>query len=278
MNRFWSILFCLVPILGTATFVMAAWGLPPFRGAWLPKNYSVAGETIDHLFYLLNWISAVIFIGTGAVIGWVLWKYDHRRRDQASYFSHNTQLEIVWTIIPAIILIFIAFYQMNSWAETKMIRPTISQNGQTINKPPMVLVMAKRFGWEFHYAGPDGLIQTQDDDYIENELVLPVGTDVVLQLETRDVIHSFFVPQLRVKQDIVPGMKQFIWFRGTDIAEMDIACTELCGWGHYTMKGRLRLVSQKDYNLWLTERRAMQTPAMDPDDPETPQVPEERLP
>ena len=59
---------------------------------------------------------------------------------------------------------------------------------------------------------------------------------------------------------------------------MDIACTELCGWGHYTMKGRLRLVSQKDYNLWLTERRAMQTPAMDPDDPETPQVPEERLP
>ena len=252
------------------TFVMAAWGMPPFQGAWLPENYSVAGKTIDHLFYLLNWISALIFIGTGIVIGWVIWKYDHRRRDTASYFSHNFKLELIWTIIPAIILVFIAFYQMNSWAETKMIRPTIMQNGQPVTKPPMVLVMAKRFGWEFHYAGPDGLIETQDDDYIENELVLPINTDIVLQLETRDVIHSFFVPQLRVKQDIVPGMKQFIWFRGTATAEMDIACTELCGWGHYTMKGRLRLVTPKDYNLWLAERRALQNPPIDSEQQKAP--------
>ena len=244
---------------------MAIWGFPPFEGAWLPENYSVAGKTIDHLFYLLNWISAFIFVGTGLVIGWVIWRYDHRRRSKASYFSHNVKLELIWTIIPALILVFIAFYQMNSWAETKMIRPVIMQNGQEATKPPMVLVMAKRFGWEFHYAGPDGLIETEDDDYIENELVLPVHTDIVLQLETRDVIHSFFVPQLRVKQDIVPGMKQFMWFRATTTAEMDIACTELCGWGHYTMKGRLRLVSPQDYNQWLIDRQALQSPPMQPD-------------
>ncbi|MCH2182243.1 MAG: cytochrome c oxidase subunit II [Mariniblastus sp.] len=269
MNRFWSILFFLVPLLGTGTFLMAAWGMAPFQGAWLPENYSVAGKTIDHLFYLLCWISALIFIGTGIVIGWVLWRYDHRRQQRAHYFSHNFKLEMVWTIIPAIILVFIAFYQMNAWAETKMIRPTIMQNGQAVTKPPMVLVMAKRFGWEFHYAGPDGLIETADDDYIENELVLPIDTDIVLQLETRDVIHSFFVPQLRVKQDIVPGMKQFMWFRATSTAEMEIACTELCGWGHYTMQGRLRLVTPTDYQAWLAERRQRQTPPMNPEQEET---------
>jgi len=269
VNRFWSILFFLVPLLGTGTFLMAAWGMAPFQGAWLPENYSVAGKTIDHLFYLLCWISAVIFIGTGIVIGWVLWRYDHRRQERALYFSHNFKLEMVWTVIPALILVFIAFYQMNAWAETKMIRPTIMQNGQAVTKPPMVLVMAKRFGWEFHYAGPDGLIETEDDDYIENELVLPIDTDIVLQLETRDVIHSFFVPQLRVKQDIVPGMKQFIWFRATSESEMDIACTELCGWGHYTMKGRLRLVTPTEYQGWLAERRRRQVPPMNLDPEET---------
>ena len=123
-----------------------------------------------------------------------------------------------------------------------------------------MITAAKRFGWEFHYPGPDGIVQTQDDDYIENELVLPVDTDIVLQLESLDVIHSFFVPQLRLKQDIVPGMKQFAWFRANQPVEMEIACTELCGWGHYKMQGILRIVSQNEYDQWIRERMNRRQP------------------
>ena len=162
---------------------------------------------------------------------------------------------------------FIAFYQMGSWAENKMDRPATVINGQTTPIPPMILVRAKQFGWEFHYAGPDGKIGTPDDYYIENEMVVPVNEDIVLQLESKDVIHSLFVPRLRLKQDIVPGMKQFAWFKGNQIADMEIACTELCGWGHYKMKGRLRIVSRADYDAWIAERKADQIPQAVADEP-----------
>ncbi len=255
MNRFWSILFLLVPVLAIATYVMAAYDIAPLNNAWMPESYSNAGNTIDYLFNGLHLLSALILVGTMLAIGWIVWKFDESR-EQAQHIHHNTRLELVWSIIPCIILVFIAFYQMNSWAENKMNRPTIEVDGQTIPKPPLVLVKAKQFGWEFHYAGDDDRIQTQDDVYIENELVVPVGQDVVLQLESYDVIHSFSVVELRLKQDIVPGMIQFAWFNATREGQMEIACAELCGWGHYKMTARMRIVSQTEFDNWLSQRTA----------------------
>ena len=222
----------------------------PFEGAWMPESYSAAGDTIDHLFNGLHYLSAAILIGTGLTIGWIVWKFD-QKRDKALHIHSNTKLELIWAIIPGCILVTIAFYQMNSWAENKMDRPTVKVNGVTEPKPPLVLVKAKQFGWEFHYAGTDGQIQSQDDVYIENELVVPVGEDVVLQLESDDVIHSFFVPELRLKQDIVPGMRQFAWFQANKTGEMQVICAELCGWGHYKMTATMRIVSQSEFDDWL---------------------------
>ena len=91
------------------------------------------------------------------------------------------------------------------------------------------------------------------DRYIENLLVVPVGEDIVLQLESRDVIHSFFVAELRLKQDIVPGKTQFAWFNPIRPCEVDILCTELCGWGHYKMKARLKVVPRNEFDTWLKE-------------------------
>lgn len=256
MNRFWSILFFLVPTLAIATFVMAGMNIPPLDHCRLPSALSESGESIDFLFNGLHYLSAIILIGTGITIGLVIWKFDHRRNPngKAHYIHHNSKLEATWSIIPGFILVFIAFYQMNSWSENKMQRPTIEVNGEPIPKPPLVMVKAKQFGWEFHYAGADGIVETRDDIFIENLLVAPADEDVVLQLESRDVIHSFYVPELRLKQDIVPGMTQFSWFnaRATD-KTIEIFCTELCGWGHYKMKADLRIVPRNEFDQWLAD-------------------------
>lgn len=270
MNRIWSILFFLVPILGVATFIMAASGIGPLKGAWLPENYAQSGETIDHLFNVIHLICAAIFISTGTAIGWFVWKFADRgdvnvdtngKARKARYIHGNWKLELLWTVIPGFILLFIAFYQMNAWSETRLNRPAIEIDGQMVPKPPLVLVKAKQFGWEFHYAGADQKIHTQDDLYVENKLVIPDDETIVMQMESRDVIHSFFVPKLRLKQDIVPGMTQFAWFTPTGKAKMGIICAELCGWGHSQMKGTLEIVSRAEFNQYITELESENRPA-----------------
>jgi cytochrome c oxidase subunit 2 len=262
MSRFWSILFFLVPILGVTSFIMAAMGLAPLGSAWMPPSLTDAGDTIDQLANGIHVLSAVILLGTGLTIAWAIWRFDHRRSDnpKALYIHHNTKLEIVWSVIPAFILVFLAFFQMKSWTENKMDRPMVTINGEQIPRPPMVMVKAKRFGWEFYYAGEDGLVETQDDIYVENLLVLPANEDVVLQLESRDVIHSFYVPELRLKQDIVPGMTQFAWFNAKETDEVEVLCTELCGWGHYKMKADFRLVDRATFDQWIAEQAAKYVP------------------
>ena len=262
MSRFWSILFFLVPILGVLAFVMAALGIAPLQACWLPGSYTRAGDTIDHLFNGIHYLAAVILLGTGLTLGWLLWRFDHRRNPAAKavYIHSNSKLEIVWSVIPGMILVFLAFYQMNSWAENKTDRPTVERNGETTVRPPILLVKAKQFGWEFYYPGPDGRLETQDDLYIENLMLVPANEDVVIQLESRDVIHSFYVPELRLKQDIVPGMTQFSWFNARKTGELEIYCTELCGWGHYKMKADLRIVSRAEFDQWIEELTAANEP------------------
>jgi len=237
---------------------MAINGVWPFAACQMPPSFSTAGETIDNLFNGIHVLAVVILLATGGLIGFVLWRFDHRRSpdEKAAYFSHNTTLEFVWTLVPGIILVFLAFYQMSAWSENKMVRPTTIVNDVEEQTPPLVLVKAKQFGWEFHYAGEDGVIETADDLYIEGLLVVPRGQDVVLQLESRDVIHSFFVPELRLKQDVVPGMSQFAWFNANQTGEVDILCTELCGWGHYKMKARLRIVETDEFETYIEELRS----------------------
>ena len=269
MNRFWSILFFLVPILGIGTFIMAAMNIWPLENCWLPANINQSGQAIDDLFNGIHILCAVILGGTGIAIGWAIWKFDHRRSDskKAAYFHHNTKLEIVWTLIPAIILVALAMYQMKAWEDNKMNRPQMQLDGETVPVPPLAMVKAKQFGWEFHYAGADGKVETQDDIYVENLLVVPINTDVVLQMESRDVIHSFSVSSLRMKQDIIPGMTQFAWFHATQAGETEIACTELCGWGHYKMKAKMEFVSQANFDKWLAEQTSLYAPEIAADLP-----------
>ena len=241
-------MFFLVPILGVAFFVWA-----PMAGYWLPDDVSVSGYQIDHLFMFILILTGVLFIATEVVLAWFMWRYDAKTNRDPVIFSHgNHNLEVVWTIVPAGVLLFIAIYQMNTWAEVKMRSPDM---------PPTVEVTGSQFDWRIRYPGPDGQLGTLDDIHDVKTLHLPVNEVVLIDLKSRDVLHSFFLPNLRVKQDAVPGSKIPVWFRATKEGEYDLVCAELCGWGHYKMKGRLIIESRETFDAWLQQKHEEQEAA-----------------
>lgn len=254
MHRFWGLLFFAVPLLGTLIYALAMLGIAPLSGLGLPPNHNEAGVEIDHLYNVIHWIMAAVFVLTGLILAAAIWRFGAVREGRARYFSHSNLLEVTWSLAAGAILVFLSLYQLNSWAENKLDRPQVTIDGRQQPQPPLAKVVAKRFGWEFYHAGADRKLDTPDDVYIENILHVPAGEPVVLQLESRDVIHSFFVPGLRLKQDVVPGMQHFVWFKANDAVELEIICSELCGWGHYTMQGRMRLMTRADYDRWLAEQ------------------------
>ncbi len=126
-------------------------------------------------------------------------------------------------------------------------------------------VTAEQFAWNIRYPGPDGQFGTPDDVVTLNQLHFPVGQKVVVSLHSKDVIHSFFLPEFRVKQDAVPGMTTKVWFDASHVGQWEIACAELCGLGHYRMKGFLTADSPEDFQKWLAEQAASNAPPPAPD-------------
>lgn len=244
MPSFWSLIFLLVPIFGVATFVLA-----PRYGIWLPRDVSEHGRVIDDLFMFILWLTGIVFIVTEGVLFYFAWKYDEHKTNKPAVFSHGSHgLEVVWTILPAVTLLFIAIYQMDAWAAAKMRKPDIL---------PTVEVTGRQFNWDFRYPGPDKELYTSDDVVrTDGKLYLPAGEEVLLRITSADVLHSFFLPNLRLKQDVIPGMEQNMWFTATDTGEFDIVCAELCGWGHYKMKGRVYLLPRPEYDQQMAKFQA----------------------
>jgi cytochrome c oxidase subunit 2 len=148
-------------------------------------------------------------------------------------------------------LLFIAIYQMDAWAAAKMRPPEI---------PITCEVTGRQFNWDFRYPGPDDVLYTPDDIVrTDGNLYLPYNEEVLLKITSADVQHSFFLPNLRMKQDVVPGMEQRMWFKATDRGQFDIVCAELCGWGHYKMKGRVHFLARPEYEQKLRQMRDEET-------------------
>jgi len=246
VKRFWSLLFLLVPILGVATFVAA-----PHYNIWFPKDVSENGRTIDNLFMFIMWLTGFVFVVTELALFYFMWKYDENSNSEPVKYSHGSHaLEIVWTILPAATLLFIAIYQMEVWAAAKMQPPDMK---------PMVEVTGRQFNWDFRYPGPDGELYTEDDVVrTDGILYLPVDEEILLKITSADVLHSFFLPNLRMKQDVIPGMEQSMWFKAKETGNYDIVCAELCGWGHYKMKGRVTFLPREKYELELEKMRIEQ--------------------
>ena len=213
--------------------------------SWLPENVSTYGGEIDYLFYVIYYITGATFIlVTVAMIAFLI-KYRRREGRRAIYSHGNTTLEIIWTVVPAIILIVLSFMSQSTWAKIKA------------HVPPSdfkVRVTAKQFNWEIVYPGPDGQFGTADDLSLENQLHVPVGKVVHVVLASKDVIHSFFLPNLRLKQDTVPGREILAWFEATKPGQYEMPCAELCGFGHSGMKGWLYVHTPEDYAKWAKEK------------------------
>lgn len=261
MNRFWALFFTVAAIVvvlfsvaGTTSWVNA----DPIRRWWFPgPAVSPLGAQIDDLFYLILVITSVTFIGVHAVLGWVLWTYGSGEKRRGQFIHGSHVLEVVWSIVPAGILLFIALYQMDVWARYRV----KSNFDQQALAHPIAEVTARQFEWRIRYPAPGKTLQATpqpDDLYTVNELHAPVGQPVVIKLRSEDVLHSFFLPHLRVKQDAVPGLVIPVWFQADKVDKYDLVCAELCGWGHYKMRGQLTVELNEDYQKYLHTLQAKQ--------------------
>jgi len=232
----------------------ASWLLWPARAwafgasgmrVWFPEAVTTTAPTIDRLFYLVLAITGVVFVGVQATLIAFLIRY-RRRPERRAYYTHGNHLvEIVWTLVPSVILVWLALQSQRVWSQVRGAPPP---------EDLAVEITAEQFAWNIRYAGADRLLNTADDITTINQLHLPVGQTVLIRLKSKDVIHSFFVPQFRMKQDAVPGLTGRLWVEATKTGNFEIACAELCGLGHYRMRGFLVIEPNEQFNAWLTQQ------------------------
>ena len=267
MRVLWCALFVTVPLMSIGFFVAAPW-----MNWWLPENLSTIAGDIDRMFYVILAITGAIFALTQGILIYALIKYG-KEDSKPVYFHENTKLELVWSIIPAGILVFLAFYQLPTWGKAKY----VTQIEDNPNARFVAVVVGTQFDWRVRYVGPDGQpgkagVDDDQDGRVDNweeigfpetddvetvaELHLPANELVVIRLTSNDVLHSFFVPQFRIKQDAVPGMLIPVWFQATEPGEYELACAELCGWGHYRMRGKLVIQPRDEFQQWLKQVNA----------------------
>ena len=214
--------------------------------SWLPPGVSSYSDQIDYLFYLIYYITTATFFAVQITLLWFVFRYRYDPKRRATYTHGNTTLEIAWTIAPALMLAALAIMSRTTWADIKWRQPPSDFN---------VIVTAKQFNWEIAYPGPDGKLETEDDVILDNDLHVPVNKTVRIALRSKDVIHSFFVPSFRLKQDAVPGRNIPVWFKATQTGKYELPCAELCGFGHSGMKGWVFVHDQAEYDAWAAEKK-----------------------
>jgi cytochrome c oxidase subunit 2 len=216
---------------------------------WLPENISTYGGEIDSLFRLIYYITLAWFIVTvGALIGFVL-LFRRRSGQRAAYITGDRLSEAAWLLIPTALVLmldlWIDFRGGDAWAKVKL------------HVPPselQVQVTGKQFNWEILYPGPDGRFGTADDLQMDNELHVAVNRVVGVTLKSKDVIHSLYLPNVRLQQNVVPGREFHVWFQATKPGVFEIPCAELCGFGHSGMVGHLTVHTAEEYDKWVKEQ------------------------
>ena len=240
----------------------------PQYGWWLPPNVSLYGDEIDNLIIIIHWFMLVLFVGWSIFIVYCLVRFRQRPGHVAVYepikAAFSKWLEVGVGVAEVVVLVALA---VPAWAAIKNI------NSETPPNPLIVRVVAEQFKWLFHYPGrdgefgrtgaeffsddnPAGLDFDDDagvDDITVRGLHIPVGRPVIVRLNSKDVIHSFQIPVMRVTQDVVPGMEIAVWFQANATGKFQVGCAQLCGLGHYEMKADLVIESPEDFQNWLDE-------------------------
>jgi len=211
---------------------------------WLPESASEEMDRITFVYWFATIICIGIFALVVAVIVEAVWAFRVQPDDDTDGppIHGHTGLEVAWTVVPAILVIAIGIVSA----------VVLSRNADAGNNPLTVKVFAQQFAWRFDYEGG-----VQSD-----ELVMPVHRSVKFELESPDVIHSLWIPEMGQKQDVVPGVTQRIVITPTRTGRFSLICTELCGLGHSTMRAPVRVVEQAAFDQWLEKKSAQgQAPA-----------------
>ncbi len=293
--------YFLVFLVGFLVFcVYSAWMYRNVMLGYGPNGAASAhGGDLDSIFNVTLFFTGIVFVLTHIALFWFSYKYRDDKNRKATFFPHSTKLELIWTVIPTIVLIFLVVRGLNIWNN---VMADIEPGEDHIE----IEATGYQFAWDIRYPGPDGKLGTKDfrkidlgnnplgqdwtdlknvDDFVASEIWLPVGKKVRVRINARDVLHNFYLPHFRVKMDAVPGLPTHFVFTPTMTTEeykqglkdypewnmpsdptdpdsgtrwedfqFELACAELCGKGHYSMRKIVKIVSQEEYEAWLTEQ------------------------
>ena len=232
---------------------------------------SVEGRDNDTLMYLIHGLVLILFVGWAIYFIVVLIKFRKSKNPKAveTHTAHKISSTVEWVVVAAEFFLLFVF-SIPFWAVHQASVPT----GKNIME---VKVVAQQFAWNVHYAGPDGVFGRSSARFLEdnplgldpndpagkddistmNQIYLPIDKTVIITLTSKDVIHSFGLPAMRVKQDIIPGMTTHVWFTPNKLGQFEIACSQLCGVGHYRMRGIVNVVSQADFDQWIQQNKGI---------------------
>lgn len=206
---------------------------------FLPPAHSTLASEVDPLWGFLFWSSAIMFIIVVALITIFVVKYRRRGKDElTTSVSHNTTLEVLWTVIPTILVMIIFVWGFKSYIKF-YVAPKDAME---------IKVTGQKWFWSFDY--PQGANTV-------NELTVPVGKPIKLLLSARDVLHSFYVPNFRIKMDVLPNRYTVAWFEATEVGEYQIFCTEYCGKGHSEMLAKVKVLGEREFATWLESSAGM---------------------
>jgi len=255
MGRVLGLVIWLITLASVGMFVSKHW--------CFPESISEHGGAVDRQFNITILVVGISFAAAQVGLGWVVWKYrDSSAATRATYSHGNNRLEVIWTVLTAIIFISLAVMGQRVWAALHL--HAAPAGSYTVE------VVAQQFSWNFHYHGKDNVFGRTDpnliddsalnyvgiddtdpnakDDSVVSTLVVPVNRPIELILKSKDVTHSFFVPQLRFKQDLVPGMAIPVHFTVNKTGKYELACAELCGMNHYKMKSYMLVLPENEFN------------------------------
>jgi cytochrome c oxidase subunit II len=237
---------------------------------WLgmPVGASSHAAEVDHIMVLVHWLMLVLFVGWSVFFVYVLVRFRRGRHPRAEYHGVRGRWS-TWVEGGVLVaeIVLLAFFSIPFWRANVDALPARHES-------TVVRVVAEQFAWNVHYPGRDGAFgrtapglvnadnplgldrndpAAKDDLTTINRMNVPVGRPVIVFLSSKDVVHSFGLPQMRVKQDAVPGIVQPVWFTPVMTGEWNIACSQLCGIAHYRMRGMYAVQTQADYEAWLKE-------------------------
>lgn len=245
----------------------------------LPESSSIHGDQTDQLFFIAVGIILVPFTVLNILIFYASYKFRYNKNRKARYYPENNKLEIIWTVVPGIVFAVLILLGTQVWTN---ITREVPKDHEVVN------VMGYQFAWAVRYPGPDGKLGARDylqtdasnafgmdltdqnayDDFIPLEMHIPKGKPVLLNIIAKDVIHSVFMPHFRLKMDAVPGMPTRFWFTAKYTTEemrvklgdpdfnYEMACTEICGRGHFAMRMIVIVDELDEYQEWKSNQKS----------------------